>query len=114
MLDPFAAIAWHQDGEREVILMSWGFFRLEKGRAPKPVTNVRDDQIKPNTFWRDSFRRFLVPASSLCELNGDVKPGDVALFALKGEVERPLFAFPGVWRRYRGPVKKERSQRLRQ
>jgi len=55
-----------------------------------------------------------VPASSLCELNGDVKPGDVALFALKGEVERPLFAFPGVWRRYRGPVKKERSQRLRQ
>jgi putative SOS response-associated peptidase YedK len=34
------------DGERELVLMSWGFMRLEKGRAPKPVTNVRDDQIK--------------------------------------------------------------------
>ena len=27
---------------------SWGFLRLEKGRAPKPVTNVRDDQIRTN------------------------------------------------------------------
>ena len=51
------------DGEREIVLMSWGFFRLEKGRAPKPVTNVRDDQIQTNPFWRDSFkqRRCLVP-----------------------------------------------------
>ena len=29
------------DGEREIVLMSWGFLRLEKGRAPKPVTNGR-------------------------------------------------------------------------
>jgi hypothetical protein len=43
------------DGGREIVLMSWGFFRLEKGRAPKPVTNVRDDQIKTIPFWRDSF-----------------------------------------------------------
>jgi putative SOS response-associated peptidase YedK len=31
-----------EDGEREIVLMSWGFLRLEKGRAPKPVTNFRD------------------------------------------------------------------------
>jgi putative SOS response-associated peptidase YedK len=64
------------DGEREIVTMTWGFFRLEKGRAPQPVTNVRDDQIQTNPFWRDSFRqrRCLVPASSFCEPNGDVKP----------------------------------------
>ena len=66
------------DGEREIVLMNWGFFRLEKGRAPKPVTNVRDDQIQTNPFWRDSFkqRRCLVPAGAFCEPNGD---GHVAL-----------------------------------
>jgi SOS response associated peptidase (SRAP) len=83
-----------EDGEREIILMNWGFLRLEKGRAPKPVTNVRDDQIKTNPFWRDSFqkRRCLVPASSFCD--GDVKSATWHWFALRGEVERPLFAFP--------------------
>ena len=54
-----------QDGEREIVPMSWGSFRLEKGKAPRPVTNVRDDQIRTNPFWRDSFqkRRCLVPAN---------------------------------------------------
>jgi len=98
-----------EDGEREIVLMRWGFFRLEKGRAPKPVTNVRDDQLRTNPFWRDSFakRRCLVPASSFCEPNGDVKPATWHWFAIKGEDLRPLFAFPGIWRRYRGPVKKD-------
>jgi putative SOS response-associated peptidase YedK len=26
---------------------------------------------------------------------------------LKGDEERPLFAFPGIWQRWRGPVKKD-------
>jgi putative SOS response-associated peptidase YedK len=97
------------DGERELVLMSWGFMRLEKGRAPKPVTNVRDDQIQTNPFWRDSFRqrRCLVPASSFCEPNGDVKPATWHWFAIKGDDPRPLFAFPGIWRNYQGPVKKD-------
>jgi putative SOS response-associated peptidase YedK len=98
-----------EDGEREIVLMSWGFMRLEKGRVPRPVTNVRDDQIRTNPFWRDSFqkRRCLVPASSFCEPNGDVKPTTWNWFALKGDDERPLFAFPGIWRRYQGAVKKD-------
>jgi putative SOS response-associated peptidase YedK len=98
-----------EDGEREIVLMNWGFFRLEKGKAPRPVTNVRDDQIRTNPFWRDSFqkRRCLVPASCFCEPNGDVKPATWHWFALKGEEDRPLFAFPGIWRRYQGPVKKD-------
>jgi putative SOS response-associated peptidase YedK len=96
------------DGERELVMMSWGFVLLQQGRAPKRVTNVRDDKVT-SPFWRDSFeqRRCLVPASSFCEPNGDVKPATWHWFALKGDNPRPLFAFPGVWRHYRGPIKKQ-------
>jgi putative SOS response-associated peptidase YedK len=102
-------VRYAPDGERELVAMSWGFFRLEKGRAPKPVTNVRDDQIQTNPFWRDSFRqrRCLVPAGAFCEPNGDVKPATWHWFAIRGDGERPLFAFPGIWRQYKGPVKKD-------
>jgi putative SOS response-associated peptidase YedK len=97
------------DGERELVLMSWGFMLLQNGRALRPVTNVRDDKILTSSFWKSSFeeRRCLVPASSFCEPNGDVKPASWHWFALKGSDPRPLFAFPGIWRRYKGPLKKD-------
>ena len=59
------------DGEREIVTMSWGFMLLQNGRAPRPVTNVRDDKIQKSSFWKSSFegRRCLVPASSFCEPN---------------------------------------------
>jgi putative SOS response-associated peptidase YedK len=97
------------DGEREITLMSWGFVLLQNGKAPKRVTNVRDDKIRESKFWRGSFeeRRCLVPASSFCEPNGDVKPATWHWFALRGMEERPLLAFPGIWRRYQGPVRKD-------
>lgn len=97
------------DGERELVPMSWGFVLPQPGRAPRRVTNVRDDKLRTSSFWAESFerRRCLVPASSFCEPNGNVKPSTWHWFALKGEGERPLFAFPGIWRRYRGPVKKD-------
>jgi putative SOS response-associated peptidase YedK len=97
------------DGEREIVTMSWGFMLLQKERAPRPVTNVRDDTILTSSFWKSSFkeRRCLVPASSFCEPNGDVKPATWHWFSIKGAEPRPLFAFPGIWRRYKGPVKKD-------
>lgn len=96
------------DGEREMVLMSWGFMLLQQGRAPRPVTNVRDDKATSG-FWRESLqlRRCLVPAGAFCEPNGAVKPATWHWFGVKGEGPRPLFAFAGVWRRYRGPLKKE-------
>ena len=96
------------DGEREIVIMNWGFVLPQPGRAPRRVTNVRDDKLRTG-FWRDSFeqRRCLVPASSFCEPNGDVKPATWHWFALKGSEPRPLFAFPGIWRRHRGPIKKD-------
>ena len=96
-------------GEREIVTMSWGFMLLQNGRAPRPVTNVRDDKILTSSFWKTSYleRRCLVPASSFCEPNGDVKPATWHWFSLKGSDSRPLFAFPGIWRSYNGPVKKD-------
>ena len=97
------------DGERELVMLSWGFVLQQQGRAPKRVTNVRDDKIRTSAFWRQLFeeRRCLVPASSFCEPNGDIKPATWHWFALMGEDPRPLFAFPGILRRYRGPIKKD-------
>jgi putative SOS response-associated peptidase YedK len=98
------------DSKREIVTMSWGFMRVEKGKAPRPITNARDDQVRTNPFWRDAFRqrRCLVPASSFCEPNGEVKPATWNWFALKDDHDaRPLFAFPGIWRRYKGALKKD-------
>ena len=97
------------DGDRELSLLSWGFVLLQPGRAPRRVTNVRDDKVLASPFWRDSFqvRRCLVPASSFCEPFGGVKPATWHWFALKGDEPRPLFAFPGIWRRWRGPIRKD-------
>ena len=70
---------------------------------------MRDDKLRGSNFWSESFerRRCLVPASSFCEPNGDVKPATWHWFALKGDDPRPLFAFPGIWRRHRGSIKKD-------
>ena len=52
------------DGEREIVAMSWGFMLLQQGRAPRPVTNVRDDKLRTSAFWRDSFRAAVSCAAS--------------------------------------------------
>ncbi len=96
------------DGERELVTMSWGFVLLQPKKAPRRVTNVRDDKILSSRFWKPSFeaRRCLVPASSYCEPDTG-KPAKWHWFAVNGGDERELFAFPGVWQRWKGPVKKD-------
>jgi putative SOS response-associated peptidase YedK len=95
------------DGERELVQMNWGFLLLQDGRAPRRVVNVRDDKILSSKFWRGSFeeRRCIVPASSYCEPKGE-KPATWHWFAINGDHSRPLFAFPGIWRSYTGPVRR--------
>jgi putative SOS response-associated peptidase YedK len=94
-----------EDGERELVIRSWGLLR--EGYAPKRVTNTRDDKAYTK-FWKDSFenRRSLVPATAFCEPD-EGKPANWHWFALKGEDERPLFAFPGIYRQWKGSIKKE-------
>jgi putative SOS response-associated peptidase YedK len=96
------------DGERELERMVWGFVRRPPGRAPSRVSNVRDDTILGNRFWTASFRerRALVPFSSYCEPIG--KPASWIWHALASTAEaRPLGAFPGIWKDYTGPVRKD-------
>jgi putative SOS response-associated peptidase YedK len=95
------------DGERELGNLSWGFVLPQAGKAPRRVTNTRDDKARLSSFWRDSFekRRCLVPVSSFAEPK-EVTPATWHWFALKGDDSRPLFAFAGIWRRYIGQIKK--------
>jgi putative SOS response-associated peptidase YedK len=96
------------DGERELVQMSWGFVLPQAGRAPRRVTNTRDDKARTSAFWRESFqkRRCLVPVTCFAEPK-EVTPATWHWFALKGAEPRPLFAFAGVWRRHVGPLKKD-------
>jgi putative SOS response-associated peptidase YedK len=89
------------DGERELSMMSWGFVLLQDGKAPRRVTDVRDDKILTSRFWTPSFqqRRCLVRASSYCEPDSG-KPAQWHWFAVNGDDDRPLFAFPGIWQHY--------------
>lgn len=51
-----------EDGERELVGLTWGFVLLREGYAPKRVTNTRDDKLD-SRFWKSSFvrRRCLIP-----------------------------------------------------
>ena len=94
------------DGERELVMRSWGFVLLRDGYAPKRVTNTRDDKVSTK-FWKDSYenRHCLVPATAFCEPD-EGKPARWHWFSLIGEEPRPLFAFAGIYRQWKGPIKK--------
>ena len=102
------------DGKRELLRMHWGFLMPQVSKKtgqpilPKAVNNARDDKVRNSPFWRSSFaeRRCLVPASSFCETKGRA-PATHYWFGLKGEQERPPFAFAGLWRSYRGNYRGE-------
>lgn len=96
------------DGERELSLMSWGFVLPQAGRAPRRVTNFRDDKTRQSPFWRQSFelRRCLVPVTSFAEPR-QITPATWHWFALTGDEPRPLFAFAGIWRHFNGPIRKD-------
>ena len=95
------------DGERELVIMSWGFVFLQAGKSPRSVTNTRDDKMDSG-FWRKSIEehRCLVPVSSFAEPD-DGKPVQWHWYGLVGDEPRPLFAFAGIWRKWKGPVKKD-------
>lgn len=97
------------DGDLELVVMSWGFVLPQPGKAPRRVTNMRDDKARSSSFWRDSFetRRCLIPASSFAEPHDGRTPATWHWFALHGNEPRPLFAFAGIWRRWYGPIKKD-------
>lgn len=97
------------DGERAIWNAHWGFVLPQVSKKtgqpiqPKAVNNARDDKLRTSSFWKQSFRerRCLIPATSFCEAKGR-KPATYIWFGLKGEGERPPFAFAGLWRGFSG------------
>lgn len=99
------------DGERELVPMSWGFVLPQHGKAPRRVTNTRDDKWDTR-FWKPAVlhRRCLVPATAFCEPDDGRAKGDKATwhwFALRGDEPRPPFAFAGIWQTWKGILKKD-------
>ena len=66
----------------EQVAASTAIFRGH--RAPRRVTNVRDDKLLTSPFWRDSFatRRCLVPATSFAEPKDEKPPNQWATVPL--------------------------------
>jgi putative SOS response-associated peptidase YedK len=91
-------------GERELMMMRWGFPQPgpRPGEKPRPgyVTNVRNTA---SGYWKPYLRpefRCLVPVTSFCEYQDGSKPAIPTWFAL--DESRPLFFFAGVWRGWEG------------
>ena len=93
----------NNEGKRELVSLHWGLILSMKGRAPKDVTNARDDKVLGSPFWKSRFRerRCLVPVTSFAEPKGK-KPAIWHWFAMQGDEDRPLFSFAGIWRNWRG------------
>jgi putative SOS response-associated peptidase YedK len=94
-------------GSRHLAKMRWGFPPPPKGS--RPVTNIRNTD---SPYWRNWLKpefRCLVPATSFCEWT-DMRPKVPHWFAL--QVERPVFAFAGLWRPWRGERKGQSGEHL--
>ena len=87
------------DEERELVMARWGMpGPPQYGGAP--VTNIRNLTSPHWQGWLGRRNRCIVPATSFCEY-ADTKPSKTPMwFALRED--RPLFAFAGLWTRWRG------------
>jgi putative SOS response-associated peptidase YedK len=95
-----------RDGERELLLMRWGF-PPPPSTGPRPITNVRNTNSGYWRGWLEPRFRCLVPATSFCEWT-DSRPKVPHWFALNET--RPLFAFAGIWRPWTGERKGEAGE----
>ena len=89
--------------EGAVRAMTWGFPRhavsKKTGKALKPTAtnNARDDKLRGNPMWRDSFRdrRCLIPVTAWAEAEGPEGRMTRTWYSLPGE---DIFAVAGIWR----------------
>ncbi|QSR18391.1 SOS response-associated peptidase [Novosphingobium sp. KA1] len=83
--------------------MTWGFprhavsKRTGKPLKPTATNNARDDKLRGNPMWRDSFRdrRCLIPVTAWAEAEGPDRHMTRTWYSLPG---RELFAVAGIWR----------------
>ena len=87
------------DGERELVMARWGMPGPPQFGG-QPVTNIRNVASPHWRGWLGARNRCVVPATSFCEY-ADTKPRKTPIWFALGE-GRPLFAFAGLWTRWRG------------
>jgi putative SOS response-associated peptidase YedK len=87
------------EGERELVIARWGMPGPPKFGG-QPVTNIRNVTSPHWRGWLGAPSRCIVPATSFCEY-ADTRPRKTPIWFALGE-DRPLFAFAGLWTRWRG------------
>ena len=87
------------DGERELVTARWGMPGPPQFGG-QPVTNIRNVTSPHWRGWLGARNRCVVPATSFCEY-ADAKPRKIPIWFALG-TDRPLFAFAGLWTRWRG------------
>ena len=91
-------------GGRELVLARWGVPGPPQAGAPL-VTNLRNPASPFWRRWLAPANRCLVPVNAFCEY-ADTKPRKTPVWFARDE-SRPLFAFAGVWGRWRGRARTE-------
>lgn len=84
-------------------VMAWGFPRhavsKKTGKPLKPTAtnNARDDKLRGNPMWRDSFRdrRCLIPVTQWCEPEGPKGQNTRTWYSLP---DQEAFVVAGIWR----------------
>lgn len=106
--DTMAPVVRARDGERELLMMRWGF-PPPPDAAPRPITNIRNTSSSFWRAWMEPEFRCLVPATSFCEWT-DSTPKVTHWFAL--DDGRPPFCFAGLWRPWIGARKGETREHV--
>lgn len=104
------------DGEREVVPLQWGMPTPPdrvKGKSDPGTTNIRNPQFGHWRQYLEVANRCIVPATSFAEPSptpGDKDPetGVQRNYWFATGPGRPLFAFAGLWTKWRG-VRKVRD-----
>jgi putative SOS response-associated peptidase YedK len=104
------------DGERELVMSTWGMPTPEAHVGDKPdrgVTNVRKSWIPHWQQWLGVANRCLVPATAFSEYEQEADPdtGKKRLRWFACSEDQPLFAFAGIhtmWTGARGAIKSPR------
>jgi putative SOS response-associated peptidase YedK len=97
--DQLAPIVRNTEGGRELTLARWGM-PGPSVYGGVPVTNIRNVSSPHWRSWLGPKNRCIVPATAFCEY-ADARPRKIPTWFALGE-ERPLLAFAGIWRPWRG------------
>ena len=97
-----------KEGERALVPMRWGLHPAWQKTAPgsRPLFNARTETVAAKPSFRSAFRRrrCLVPANGFYEWTAEEVDGETVksphyIF----DLNRPLFAFAGIWEMWTDP-----------